>query len=418
MTHSTEVSPENSTPAETGAAASSDRLRSLRGVLRASVRPLGVLAATLLGCQALAASTAPQSAVLALLPDHASGARSAFLKGFALGQAEARDCGIDPVSVDWRTVGSDQDVALAPGSATALLVAPFSADLRSFARIAQEQKLGVLLPYQRGDSLKSLAELDPEGRLHPVLPPLQVDLTQLASDTLDQGWRRVMVVADPGDRSADQAQDFVEAFEGLGGRVESFDTQVVQMVAPDDQDALDQFLQDVSWKGPDAIVLAAAPEGDLARRLARAQEQGDFVLSSAMPPWVWMLPKHRVGNLAERPWNQLVLDQSAHGPGWSAFRERFVERYGQDPDLIAASGFDSARMLSLASLAPPPVSSEGTRDPLGWMDADQDPTSMCASVQARLEGRSVRLQGAASDLIQRPGQAPSGVASTRLIAGR
>ena len=91
MAHSTEESPETSTLAETGAAASSDCLRSMRGVLRAAVRPLGVLAATLLGCQALAASTAPQSTVLALLTDHVSGARSAFLKGFALGQAEARD---------------------------------------------------------------------------------------------------------------------------------------------------------------------------------------------------------------------------------------------------------------------------------------------------------------------------------------
>lgn len=418
MADSKEVSQEISSSDAADGADRFDRIKAIKAIVGRGVRPVGVIAATLLGCQALAASTAPHSVVLALVPEQVSGAKTAFLKGFALGEDDARDCGVAPVSVDWRSIAADQDVVIRPGMATALLLAPFAADLRTFSRIAEEQELGVLLPYQRGDSLKSLAELDPGGRLHPVVPSLQVDLIQLASDTLDQGWRKVMVVADPTDRSADQAQDFVEAFVGLGGRVESFETSLVQLVSPDDQVALERFFQDVSWKGPDAIVLAAASDGDLARRLALAQEQGEFSASSAKRPWVWMLPTHRVGNLAERPWNQLALDQSAHGPAWSLFRERFVERYGQDPDLIAASGFDSARMLNLASVAPAPVSSEGTRDPLGWMDADQDPTSMCAAVQARLDGRSVRLQGAASDLIQRPGQAPSGVASTRLIAGR
>jgi len=192
----------------------------------------------------------------------------------------------------------------------------------------------------------------------------------------------------------------------------------VQLVSPRDQDVLEQLLKDVAIKGPDALALATAADGDLASRLASAQATGERDHSSASRPWVWMLPAHRVRNLAIRPWNQLVLDQSAHGPGWTAFSKRFVDQHHQPPDLVAASGFDSARMLSLASLAPAPVSAEGSRDPLGWLDHDQEPTSMCDAVKARLDGRSVRLQGAASDLSRRPGQPPSGVAVTRLMPGR
>ena len=48
-----------------------------------------------------------------------------------------------------------------------------------------------------------------------------------------------MVVVDPANRSADQVEDFVGAFEGLGGKVESFEPTPLQMINPDDQAALD-----------------------------------------------------------------------------------------------------------------------------------------------------------------------------------
>ena len=71
----------------------------------------------------LAASSAPEFAVIALLPEGVSGARSSFLSGFALGQDEARACGIDPVSVSWQTIGADSDALMPTGSETALVVA-------------------------------------------------------------------------------------------------------------------------------------------------------------------------------------------------------------------------------------------------------------------------------------------------------
>ncbi len=381
-------------------------------------RSAAVIAATLIGCQSLAASSSSQSAVIGLLPDGLSGAKASFLSGFLLGQEEARACGVDPVAVDWQTFNGDHGDALSTGPETALLVAPFAADLRVLSSLAQDRKLGVVLPYQRGESLVNLAELDPEGRLHSVLTPLHDDLEQLAADALGQGWKRVMVVADPSDRSADQAEDFVETFQRLGGRVESFEEALVQIVDPANQVALKRLFKDLSWKGPDALVLAAPPDGPLALRLASEQEKGALGVTPTARAWVWMLPSHRVQDLPARPWKQLVLEQPAHGPAWSGFQERFLAQRGHNPDLLAASGYDTARLLTLASLAPSPVSVEGTRHPLGWMDPDLDPSSLCDAVTARLSGESVRLRGAASDLSQRPGQAPSGEASTRLVSGR
>ena len=269
--------------------------------IRSWTRPACVIASTLFGCQVLASSSAPESAVIALLPEGVSGARSSFLSGFALGQDEARACGVDPVSVSWRTIGADSDALLPTGSETALVVAPFAADLRTFSSVAQERRLGVLLPYQRGRSLASLPELDPEGRLHPVVPASRDDLAQLAEDTLKQGWKRVMVVVDPADRSADQVEDFVAAFEGLGGKVESFEPTPLQMINPDDQAALDRLFRVVAWKGPHAIVVAAAPDGELANRLASAQDQGALGVRPGARPWVWAVPPHRVRNLPAVP---------------------------------------------------------------------------------------------------------------------
>ena len=413
-----EAESRGSSDEESESAVGADPAGFIRRLPTQVLRSAAVIAATLIGCQALAASSTSPSAVIGLLPDGLSGAKASFLSGFQLGQEEARACGVDPVAVDWQTLKSDQGAPLSTGPETALLVAPFAADLRGFSSLAQDQKLGVVLPYQRGESLASLVELDPEGRLHPVLSPLQDDLEQLASDALAQGWKRVMVVSDPSDRSADQAEDFVEMFQRLGGRVESFEDPLVQTVDPENSLALERLFQDLTWKGPDALVLAASPDSPLALQLADAQAKGALGVTPTGRAWVWMLPSHRVQDLPMRSWKQLVLEQPAHGPAWSGFQARFLAERGRNPDLLAASGYDTARMLTLASLAPSPVSVEGTRHPLGWLDPDQEPASLCDAVTARLRGDSVRLMGAASDLSQRPGQAPSGEASTRLMPGR
>jgi neutral amino acid transport system substrate-binding protein len=106
------------------------------------------------------------------------------------------------------------------------------------------------------------------------------------------------------------------------------------------------------------------------------------------------------------------------GPAWAAFANRFQQRFGQEPDQLAAAGYETARVLALSTLAPSPVSSEGTRDPLGWIDPDAEVRPLCEAMARRRDGQRVRLEGVASRFDLRAGQAPSGRASTRLIAAQ
>ena len=49
---------------------------------------------------------------------------------------------------------------------------------------------------------------------------------------------------------------------------------LVQTVDPENSLALERLFQDLTWKGPDALVLAASPDSPLALQLADAQAKG------------------------------------------------------------------------------------------------------------------------------------------------
>lgn len=382
--------------------------------------PIGhglIVAASLLGCQALAASTQERAPVLALMSDGYQPAHAVFRQGFALGEKQVRACGSSSSLVEWRTIGLDDDPAPLLGSSRSLVIAPFATELPRFSRLAQDHQINVILPYQRGASLNQLVPLDPQGLLHPLSPSQQSEIDQLAADTLEQGWRRIMVVADPADRAAEMAVAYTEAFKQLGGKVETYEKALVQQVNADDASAVSQLIQDLAWKRPAAIALAADPSSRLAMLLDQAQTDGRLRgASPATPGRIWLMPVIRLDAVPPKPWAQLTPDQPAHGPGWSSFAASYQQRWGQAPDLLAASGFDAARLVALSMLAPAPVSEEGLRDPIGWLDPDAEVQPLCEAIALRQQGQPVRLAGAASDLALRPGQIPSGTATTRLIA--
>ena len=376
-----------------------------------------IVAASLLGCQALAASTQERAPVLALLSDGLMPARAVFRQGFALGEEQVRQYGSSSADVEWRTIGFDDDPVPFLGSTRSVVIAPFAAELTRFSRLAQDQQINVILPYQRGASLNQLVPLDPQGWLHPLSPSQQFEIDQLAIDTLSQGWRRIMVVADSADRAAGMAVTYTEGFEQLGGKAEPYEKFLVQQVNAGDPSAVSPLIHDVAWKRPAAIALAADPSGRLVRLLDQAQNEGRLMGASlASPARICLLPMTRLDAVSQRPWTQLSPDEQAHGPGWSSFATSHQQRWWQAPDLLAASGVDAARVVALAALAPAPMSSEGHRDPIGWLDPDAEVQSSCQAIALRQQSKAVFLEGAASDLALRPGQIPSGQATTRVIA--
>ena len=383
---------------------------------RWSIGQILIAAASLLCCQVLSACK-EKAPVLSLLSEGLTPAHAVLRQGFALGEEQVRKCGSSPAVVEWRTIGLDDDPAPFLGSSRSVVIATFATELPRFSRLAQDHQINVILPYQRGASLNQLVPLDPQGLLHPFSPSQQSETDQLAVDTLKQGWRRIMVVADSADRDAGMAVAYSEAFAQLGGKVDSHDKALVQEVNTGDVSAGSQLIQDVDWKRPAAIALAADPASRLAMLLDQAQREGRLRGGSlATPARIWVLPVTRLDAVPPRPWAQLRPDQQAHGPGWAPFATSYQQRWGQSPDLLAASGFDAARVDTLSTLAQSPVSSEGLRDPIGWLDPDAELQTICQAIELRRQGQPVRLEGAASDLALRPGQIPSGQATTRVIA--
>ena len=100
--------------------------------------PIGqslIVAASLLGCQALAASTQERAPVLALLSEGLMPAHAVFRQGFALGEEQVRQCGSSPAVVEWRTIGLDDDPAPFLGSTRSVVIAPFATELSRFSRL-------------------------------------------------------------------------------------------------------------------------------------------------------------------------------------------------------------------------------------------------------------------------------------------
>ncbi len=381
-----------------------------------------ILAASLLGCQSMAASRQITAPVALVLPDGLEEARRSFLQGMQLGEQSVRSCGAEPAGMVTHGVGQNDDPAalfskdgqdrlLVPP----LVVAPYAADVRRYGRLTDLGETRVLLAHQRGSSLSTLGGLDNQGRLWPLLPPRIDDLRALANDAIARGWKRVLVVSDPSSLEGDQATAFVELFEGLGGTVLSYTQQKVQELSGRNPEALALFEKDLDWLGPDALALAAPPRGKVAQWLRRRQAEK---LGGARPTWIWLNSSSQAASITPQPWPQLVLKTSAHGPGWPRFAESFGQRWGYRPNLIAAAGYETARVLALTVAGPVPLASDGTRDPLAWIDPSADPLPLCQAFAARRKGGSTRVEGVASDFSLRPGQAPSGVADTRFMAAQ
>ena len=368
--------------------------------------------ASLLGCQAVSASGFLSSSVVVLQPQGLGleAANQSFLKGFLLAEDKVRGCGHSVASVKLRSLNMDADpaVVLSGNRRLKLVVAPPAADLRAFSALVAKRDFSVVLPYQRGVSMDSQDGLESRNRLWSLVVPARDDIHAMAQRVLEQGWRRVMVVRDPSDFGLTSAKSFVEAFEAIGGKVESYESELVQSINPDDHHRLRRFQKDVDWLGPDALVLASSPSGRLAQVLRKAQKDRLLGWQSERPAWVWLASSDYVSGVSPQAWEQLLVKQPSRGPGWQKFSESFEQRWGYKPNLLAAAGFDAARLIALSTVSAYPVSADRTADPLGWLDAESEPQPLCKALRILTDGKPVRLEGAASSFDLRPGHSPSG----------
>ena len=322
--------------------------------------------------------------------------------------------------VHWQNLRpNNSPLALLPRfSSLQLVVAPPSADVQAFAALSRQLQLSVLFPFQRGQSIDTLSSMEGRERLWPLVPSLRDDLRATAEATLNAGWGRAMVVTDPKALEATVTMAFVDLYQAAGGQVHSYEASPVQQVDPDDSQQLDRFRDDMAWSATPTVVVADRPEGPLASRLRRDQRLGAFgggVVRS--PNWVWLAASDELHALPEVPRQQLGLEHPTRGEDWPGFSAAFSSRWGERPDLLAASGYDTAHVLALMAVAPLPASDEGGRDPMGWVDPDAAPISLCDALKRRRQGQSLLLEAAASDFRLRGGATPSGKASAGILKG-
>ena len=357
---------------------------------------------------------------MVMLPSDAAdtAVKDRFLRGYSIGVSSVEACQVPMPSVAWTSIASRQSPQqlLGTDSGLQLLVAPPSADLRAFADLSRQQDLTVVLPYQRGASLHTLRGLEGRQRLWPLVPSRRDDVQATVTAALKSGWGRAMVVEAPGAVEATVTDAFVDLYRQAGGHVESYESVPVQRVDPQDPSRFKRFRDDMNWSWVGTVVVADRPDGPLAMRLRDEQRQGAFGGGAPRTPnWIWLSESEALDALPDEPWQQLGLQSPARGENWMDFQATYQEQWGVVPDLLAAAGYDTARLLALVAAAPLPKTTDGDLDPLGWIDPDAPAVSVCTALEQRRNGQLLRVRAAASDARFRAGTSPSGQATAGLL---
>jgi len=360
-------------------------------------RQLGLVAgitAALLGSQTLAASTPMRSDVRLLLPSEGllAGLGDGLRRGYSVAMEESRSCGIQPPSlqVGWLPPGTDPRAPVGAAPRSHLLVAPPAAPLPAYGLLAEQQRLSVLLPLQRGVSLDRLPQLRGSDRLWPLMPGRSLEADRLAQALLAERIQRVMVVRDRSAESRALTERFVASFANGKGEVIG-PTAAPLSLQGDDTAGMAQLVSDVDWYRPPALVVITQPGSELARAVRAASWPPTLLLA-------WSAP-------VEKPLTveQIGVNPLSRGPGWTSFAQRFEQRWGYKPGVVESAGYDSGLMSSLASVQ------AGGRSgwDLQWFSANAKPQPLCMALQLRAQGAKVRPQGASSQFDLGPAVPPS-----------
>lgn len=352
------------------------------------------LAAVLLGSQTLAASTPQASDVRLLLPSEGllAGLGDGLRRGYGLAMEESAACGATPPSLQlgWLPPGADPLTPLRAAARSSLLVAPPAAPLEPYGQLAEQQRLTVLLPLQRGSSLDGLPQLRGADALWPIVPARSLEADRLAEALLADGHRRVMVVRDQSAESRALSDRFVASFNNGRGLVIGPSGEPIS-VDGDDRAAMDQLLSDVNWYQPPALVVLTGPGSSLARSVREASWTQGVLLA-----WPFRPDQPLTGA-------QLGIDPLSRGEGWQAFAQRFEQRWGYSPGLVESAGYDTGLIAALAAV---PAAGRPGWD-LHWFNSKARPLPLCSALKQRRLGESVRPLGAASRMDLGAGISPT-----------
>ena len=401
MTTAGPAAPRQASDSDSQTSPSTDRWAGKPGIVLSGA---GLIAA-LLGSQTIAASTPLGSDVRLLLPSEGllAGLGDGLRRGYGLAMEESAGCGARPPSLQlgWLPPGADPRPALRHTPRSALLVAPAAAPLKPYGELAEQQRISVLLPLQRGRSLEGLPQLRGADRLWPIVPARSLEADRLAEALLAEGIQRVMVVRDPSAESRALSDRFVASFRMGKGTLVGVSEEPISLDGRDKK-ARDQLVDDVDWYRPAALVVLTAPSSTVAARIRQADWPEGLILA-----WPF-----RAGQPLEQP--QLSIDPQSRGKGWKAFARQFERRWGYTPGLVESAGYDTGLIAAIAAV---PVQAKAGWD-LQWFNPRARPLPLCEALQQRRQGAALRPQAATSRLDQSAGISPGAELRIRRVAAR
>jgi branched-chain amino acid transport system substrate-binding protein len=172
-------------------------------------------------------------------------------------------------------------------------------------------------------------------RIHPSDAAEAVSMADFAKDV---GFHRLAVAAVE-DRYGQSLRDAFVARVGAGG----MDLAGVAMFAEGDAEDMDRAVRAVAAMSPDAVYLAAyAADSITVSRKLREQGCDARVLGTSALNEGFVREAGAAADGTVFPGSSFRVDES--DPAVSRFVERYRERYGEDPDVWAAHGYDAMRV--------------------------------------------------------------------------
>lgn len=170
---------------------------------------------------------------------------------------------------------------------------------------------------------------------------------------------QVVVVAESQDYARGIQGAFSSAFQGYGGEV----LEVVEF--PPNTVEFSGLMGRVMTLNPKAVYLAAYGDeiGSMVQELRRANYEGKILTTSAFatPAYIAPVGEDAAGVIL----TQSVFELDSDFAHVKTFREGYVGKYGKDPDIYSAHGYDALRVIAQALDGRPALTTEvpkGLRD--------------------------------------------------------
>jgi len=305
----------------------------------------------------LAACSQPDTVTIgALLPITGSAAvyGDAIQKGVELGveKMQADESLPYGITLDLRDTGSDPETAArlaremtsGSGAVVAVIGGVTSDEALALVPVARDTEKLFFSPTASSSELSRSART--LFRLFITTAQEGSAMANFADDTLK--IERLAILVEPGPYGDQLLESFTSSYEGLGGEV----TAVVEIAAgADDAELVAQALADE----PVGVYVIAS--GQVTPRLVKALRNAGFTTGIADNPH-WILATSAFGSpavIAEagEAGNQVYITQSQYDvdseePGVATFVAAYRAKYGSDPDIYAAHGYDSALLVGEA----------------------------------------------------------------------